>query len=262
MLVALDIDSTLATATGQVPAANAAAVRRVRALGVRFVLATGRSPRSAARFARELGLATPLICLWGAWVGYPGARRALRLAPIPEPAATAVLAATRGLPSIAVTDDDWFAHAPDGVDLALGPLGTARPVPDLGQAVAASGRPLLLVSVVGPAAAEAARSGVDTRGLSLLRWSHWVGTPRERTNFLAAGADKSLALAWLAAIWRVPAESVLACGDDPVDRGMLGWAGHSLAMAWADADLRRLARRVGSDRADAVAVELDRLWPA
>ena len=66
-LAAVDIDDTLVGHDGAISEANAAAVRRLVALGIRVLLASGRSHANMLPFHRQLGLpAGPIISAQGA----------------------------------------------------------------------------------------------------------------------------------------------------------------------------------------------------
>ena len=55
-LLISDIDGTLVNTNKEVPQRNIDAIRRYQELGGRFTIATGRSPLSAVRIARKVGV--------------------------------------------------------------------------------------------------------------------------------------------------------------------------------------------------------------
>ncbi len=65
-LLISDIDGTLVNTKKEIPPRNIEAIARFRALGGRFTIATGRSPISAARIARKVGVNCPLVTNNGA----------------------------------------------------------------------------------------------------------------------------------------------------------------------------------------------------
>jgi hydroxymethylpyrimidine pyrophosphatase-like HAD family hydrolase len=65
-LVASDVDGTLLDPTDQISARTRAAVHRVLAAGVPFVLVTGRPPRWIPPVVEQLGHAGPVVCANGA----------------------------------------------------------------------------------------------------------------------------------------------------------------------------------------------------
>lgn len=60
-LLISDIDGTLVNTNKEVPQRNIDAIRRYQELGGRFTIATGRSPLSAVRIARKVGVNCPLV---------------------------------------------------------------------------------------------------------------------------------------------------------------------------------------------------------
>lgn len=77
---------------------------------------------------------------------------------------------------------------------------------------------------------------------------------------MAAGVNKAWGLARLCRHLQIPAGQVLAFGDALNDLEMLSWAGHSVAMSDAPAELRAAAQEVtGSNAEDGVAAVLERL---
>jgi Cof subfamily protein (haloacid dehalogenase superfamily) len=76
----------------------------------------------------------------------------------------------------------------------------------------------------------------------------------------APAAQKSLALAWLCKELGIESSEVIAFGDMPNDLSMLRWAGHSVAMANAQPEVRAATTEVAlSNDEDGVAVVLERL---
>src|SRR5215218_9967428 len=67
-LVALDLDGTLLTSMGELPALGAALLAEAAAKGLHVILATTRHYASTLRVYKALGLDSPLICGNGAQV--------------------------------------------------------------------------------------------------------------------------------------------------------------------------------------------------
>ena len=64
-LVALDLDQTVFGMDLVVRPRVQAVISQVGKLGTTFTIATGRDPKLATRFARELGVTAPIICAQG-----------------------------------------------------------------------------------------------------------------------------------------------------------------------------------------------------
>ncbi len=67
-LLVLDVDGTVTNSRHEVTAATCEAVARIRAAGIRVVLATGRRYRDTLPVAARLGISGPLITASGALV--------------------------------------------------------------------------------------------------------------------------------------------------------------------------------------------------
>jgi hydroxymethylpyrimidine pyrophosphatase-like HAD family hydrolase len=79
----------------------------------------------------------------------------------------------------------------------------------------------------------------------------------------AAGVTKAYALDWVCRRLGIPAGAVMAFGDMPNDLPMLAWAGHAVAVANAQPEVRREADEVtASNLDDGVALVLERLVDA
>ena len=67
-LLVLDVDGTVTNSRHEVTTATCEAVERIRAAGIRVVLATGRRYRDTLPVAARLGISGPLITASGALV--------------------------------------------------------------------------------------------------------------------------------------------------------------------------------------------------
>jgi Cof subfamily protein (haloacid dehalogenase superfamily) len=76
----------------------------------------------------------------------------------------------------------------------------------------------------------------------------------------AAGVSKGAVLAVLAAEWGIDAAETVAFGDMPNDLEMLQWAGMSVAMANAHADVAAVAREIGPHHADDGVAQVLERW--
>lgn len=233
-LIALDIDGTLVGHALTISPRVKAAVARAQAQGVHVTLATGRGANPTMTFAAPLQLSAPLICLQGAQIYDPIARRSLhedRLAPEIVPW-IAEHAARRG----------WHLHfetprmvymqdgiKPPEVLQALFRVTAMTPVEsfvtDMPEVPSK-----FLISVHDPAERDSVMS--ELRALHaasalplMLMNSHPVlieGVP--------PGVNKAAGLSWLTNYLGLTAAEVLAIGDNDNDIPMLEWAGTSVAM--------------------------------
>lgn len=232
-LAAIDIDDTLIGPDGRIGRDNAAAVAALLERGIRVVLASGRSHANMLRFHRELQLGGgPLISAQGAVVreAESGELWFQRAAP-----AGAVVGVTRegfrrGFSVL------HYRH--DGIHLQTRSRWTEHDqsrndepqvlIPDL---LADGGEGVFKVIWLGEPA-DTARAQSEAARAYAGRLSVTETDPGY-LEFSAAGIDKSVALAEVAARLDVAPEQVAAFGDGNNDAAMLAWAGLGIAMSHA-----------------------------
>lgn len=259
-LVALDIDGTLVGEDLILRDRTREAVRALveRRIGVSLV--TGRMATSAMRFARELGIAGPLIAYQGALVREAPARddrvgRLLRHRPLAAAAARDAIAWTRSigldphlnhLERFVIRADD-----PRAEDYSSFLGGRAELVADLAGWVR---RPVSKVIAV-------ADADIDPMVLAAAR--HRFAGRAEVTishprflEFLAPGVTKGAAVGWLARRAGVPLANVLAIGDQFNDLEMISLVGHGAAMPDAPEAVRAAGRYVAPPLAEQGAAQL------
>jgi Cof subfamily protein (haloacid dehalogenase superfamily) len=108
--VACDLDRTLVPKDGRLRPATLAAVARLRAAGIPFLIVTGRMYRSVLPYVRELGLDEPVVCYQGGAVVDPRTGEFLLHEPIPLALAREAIAAVeeRGFRLNCYVDDDLY----------------------------------------------------------------------------------------------------------------------------------------------------------
>ena len=263
-LVATDVDGTLLDRADRVTARAAAAVARLVASGVPFVLVTGRPPRWVPPVVRQLPVAGLTVCANGA-VLY-------------DAATDRVLATRTVAPDALVTLADAVGSVLPGAGLAVERVGRTAEDSAVAQFVAEPGyvhawpnpdhtpgeRPELLgrpaikmlarVPELSSDAMVAALAPV-VGALADVTFSH----PRGLVELSPAGVTKATGLAEVAAQLGVAPADVVAFGDMPNDLPMLRWAGHGVAMGNAHPALLEAADEVTASNADdGLAVVLDR----
>jgi len=85
-LLAVDLDGTLIGPDLQILLRDREAITRAREAGVRFTIATGRGFPVAQKYARDLGLATHVICYQGGLIKDPNSGDVLYEATLPPDA--------------------------------------------------------------------------------------------------------------------------------------------------------------------------------
>ena len=235
-LIASDVDGTLLDPTDGISARTRAAVHRVVAAGVPFVLVTGRPPRWIPPIVEQLGHAGLAVCANGA-VHYDAAtdrvHYTVTLDPVQLRDAADVVATALPDAKLAVELPTESALQ-NGVDQFLAEPGYTHPWPGADSETAPRdlilGRPAIKLLVRQEAASSEVMAAAvrDLLGSALdVTYSTGYGL----IELSAPGVTKGTGLARLAGELGISAADVLAIGDMPNDLPMLQWAGHGVAMA-------------------------------
>jgi hypothetical protein len=258
-LVALDVDGTLVDSRGRVSDRLKRALLQLAERGVRAVLCTGRRWRTAWEVLQEIEHAHVVaVSCAGALIKDGSNQRTLHTTAMPRAAARRVAAAMRaeGLVPFVLMDVPL-----EGRELLISEADHERAsaLPYIranaefveyyeGEFPRLSEEPIEVytmddVSRVRPVerALQDRLSGIGTATAMLqarygpTQWALEVHDP---------AATKWNGLCWLLERWRIPAEQVVAVGDDVNDIPMLRAAGLSFAMANAVPEAKAAARRL------------------
>jgi hydroxymethylpyrimidine pyrophosphatase-like HAD family hydrolase len=263
-LVASDVDGTLLDPTDEISARTRAAVHRVLAAGIPFVLVTGRPPRWIPPITEQLGYAGLAVCANGA-VHYDAATDrvsySVTLDPVQLRNAAEVVATALPGAKLAVELPTGSA-AVNGADQFLAEPGYTHPWPGADSETAARdlilGRPAIKLLVRQADASSEVMAGAvgELLGAALdITYSTGYGL----IELSAPGVTKGTGLARLAGELGIASADVLAIGDMPNDLPMLRWAGHGVAMANAHPAVLDAADEVtASNSEDGLALVLER----
>ena len=233
-LVASDLDGTLLRTDQTVSDRTRVALARVEDAGSLFVMVTGRPPRWMASVAQAAGHRGLAVCANGALVYDLHTERVVQDFRIDGATALQLVQSLRArVPDIA------FA-----VEKGLDGFGREQayvPRWDNGEVLVAP-----VEELVEPGVVKLLARVEGTRSDDLLaRAREVVGELAECTHssgdglveISASGVSKASGLAVLADEWGVAAQDVIAFGDMPNDLPMLAWAGRSVGMGNAHADV-------------------------
>ena len=260
-LVASDLDGTLLRSDHQVSERTLAALARLRADGIPFVLVTGRPIRWLAPVLEQTGPVGPIVCANGAIVVDEAAGIVLAEWLIPAGVLAEVTATIRahhpGL-VFAVERESGMLHEeryPVRWDVAI----DGKRVASYDDLVAEDAAKLLIRVVDEDADQTYEQVTALLDGAVTATHSGFAGL----IEVTAAGVTKATGLAWLAQRYGVEPSRVLAFGDMPNDAPMLRWAGRGVVVAGAHPDAFDAADTVtlGND-ADGVAAYLEELLDA
>jgi hydroxymethylpyrimidine pyrophosphatase-like HAD family hydrolase len=267
-LVASDVDGTLLDPTDQVSERTRAAVHRVLAAGVPFVLVTGRPPRWIPPVVEQLGHAGPTVCANGA-VLYDAATDQVSytaaLDPVQLRDAAALVATVLPGAKLAVELPTGSA-AVNGADQFLAEPGYTHPWPGADSVdaprAAVLGRPAIKLLVRQPDASSDVMAAVVEELLGAQsgnRLDITYSTGYGLIEISAPGVTKGTGLARLAGELGIAPTEVLALGDMPNDLSMLRWAGYGVAMANAHPTVLESADEITARNSeDGLALVLER----
>ncbi len=245
-LLALDLDGTLLNGKLEISPRDRSAVLGARAAGVTIVLASGRMFRSSLPYARELGITAPIIAYQGAVVRDPTTRQILFCQELSLPVARDVItwAEARGYHVNSYADDEVYTERTSAeADLYQHISGVPyHVVGPLSRFLQSDTTKLVLVFL-----------DPDVIPEVLRQLQAYVGeratVTRSHENFVevvSPGVDKAKALAFVADHLGVPAEQVIAIGDNLNDVSMVRYAGLGVAMRHSPAALLEVAKYVAT----------------
>ena len=257
-LVATDLDGTLLRSDGTIDARTREAIARVEAEGIPVVLCTARPSRWMRPLARATGHRGIAVCSNGSVIWDLHTDTVVATFPFAVEAAREVVARLRA----ALPDATWalerhgvFCREPRYVPHWPVPDDTIVEEIDVLLAVAPLQMMVRHPWLTGDELLARARELLSD--LAELSHSSHADTLLE---IGAAGVSKASGLAMLCARRGIDRADVLAFGDMPNDLAMLEWAGRSVAVANAHAEVIEIADEVtASNDAGGVAQVLERL---
>jgi Cof subfamily protein (haloacid dehalogenase superfamily) len=260
-LVASDLDGTLLDSGGLVTDRTVAALDRLDAAGIPFVMVTGRPIRWLRPVVELTGPRGPVVCSNGAVVYDPAEDRVLRRQPISVELLAEVAERLRAeYPKVlfAAESERGMLHEHRyPARFLAGDRGVRA-----GELAEVLAEPAvkLLARVDGHTLDDLTGAmGDSLRGLVEVTRSSADGL----VEISASGVTKATGLAWVAESYGVAPEDILAFGDMPNDLPMFALVGRSVAMANAEPAVRAAASDVtGGNDADGVAEYLDTVLDA
>ncbi len=260
-LCAIDLDDTLLGPDHAVSARNAAAVRAAVAKGVIVVIASGRMHESTLRYARQMGLETPIISYNGAMVKNPHTGEVWLHDRISGEVAVQVLdyARDHGLQLNYYLNDHFYSAAYTSW-VKLYHERTQAPIeilPEMYDTLRGTEPTKMII--------------IDTKEKtdSLLtpfreRFGDGLYVTKSNDEYLEMmppQANKGVALALVAAKFGIPASETVAFGDSYNDIPMLTWAGLGIAVGNAKPETKAAAQQtVGTNAADGVGIALEQIF--
>jgi Cof subfamily protein (haloacid dehalogenase superfamily) len=246
-LIVTDVDGTLLNSEGLITQETICALQEAMAAGVQVVLASARMRVGMAHFAEQVGTHAPMICCDGAQIYRTPAGPVWQQYTLPQTIAEEIVAIGDhyGWELITTAGDATYYLQRDGK-----PLGEYAP----GRVVVPSNRaalyhaPVSRIVVYEPAAMDYIyehcwkyKEQIRTHLFA------WPGEPPHSLAIFPVEADKGQAVRFLMQHLNIPAEQVLAIGDNQNDSVMLAAAGVSVAMGNATDELKEQADHIAPD---------------
>ncbi|MDP4026730.1 Cof-type HAD-IIB family hydrolase [Methylobacterium sp. NEAU 140] len=242
-LVISDVDGTLVTPDKRLTPATVAAVRRLRAAGIGFSIASARPPVGLRDLVATLDLDLPLGAFNGASVVRPDLT-AIEAQVIPAATAREAMErlAAEGLDVWVFARGAWWLRDPNGAytDLERRTIGVEpRVTADLADLADDAAK---IVGVSADHAHLAACEGTVAEALAGRATVH-----RSQAYYLDVtppNLDKGRFVTWMSAHLGIPPERIATFGDAGNDRAMFARSGLSVAMGNAEAAVKAAARAV------------------
>lgn len=263
----LDMDGTLLDDTGRVPDATARELSRIAKVGVRIMLATGRSALGVRDVALSLGLTVPAIVYNGAGVYDPIEDRMLTCATVPQATVAHLLRSADQMDALAVVSrvDAQYTRGPRTAEERL-VLRDYRNLRSVAQSEVPT-RDVLRVTLLSElhndsegllAEVRHELDGLDARAhlthFRLNQLAHFRDSHMQVVDVQPPCKGKAEALDLLLDRHSIAATRVVAVGDADNDLEMLRAAGLGVAMGNATAAAIEAAdRQIGPNTGPALA---------
>lgn len=257
-LVISDVDGTLVTGDKRLTEATVTAVRRLRAAGIGFSIASARPPIGLRNLVAELQLDLPMGAFNGASVVRPDLST-IEERTIPEAAARSALdrLLAEGLDVWVFAERAWWLRDPEGpyTDLERRTIDAEpRVVADLSPLMGSAAKIVGVSRDHAHLAACEARIGAALAGQATIHRSQ-----KYYLDVTPPHLDKGRFVTWMSAHLAIPPERIATFGDAGNDRPMFAHSGFSVAMGNAEAAVKAAARAVtDSNDADGFAHAVER----
>ena len=260
-MCAIDLDDTLLGPDHKLSARNAAAIRAVQARGVTVLIASGRMFAATLPTARELELDTPIICYNGAMVKHPRTGETWMERSIPAEIAGQLMDYCKDNHlQLNFYWQDILYSAEYTSWLELYHKRTSAPVEIKADFYTAMKgiAPTKLIIVNDPVVIDRLLPQMRDRFEGRLTVTK---SNVEYLELLPLGADKGVALAYVAKRYGVLPAETIAFGDSWNDLPMLEWAGLGIAVGNAKPEVIAAAdRTVLASAEDGVGIALTEIF--
>lgn len=245
-LIALDLDGTLLTDDKTISPKTKEILTKARQAGHIVMIATGRPYRSSEMYYRELALDTPIVNFNGAFMHHPlNPGFGLYHEPLDVNVAKEIVNACRSFQFhniIAEVMDDVYIHYHD--EKLLDIFGLGNPKITTGDLAAfLKDSPTSLLIHTEEEQLTKIRDHLSEIHTEMIEQRSWAA-PWHVIEIIKSGLNKAVGLQKAADYYGIPADRVIAFGDEDNDLEMIEYAGHGIAMGNAIDQLKAIANDV------------------
>ncbi|MCE7794907.1 Cof-type HAD-IIB family hydrolase [Salipaludibacillus sp. CUR1] len=243
-LIAVDLDGTLLSDKKTISKQNRSALFRLRELGHKVVIATGRPYRASKDYYQQLALDSPMVNFNGAFVHHPQNPHSFktRHTPLDKKVAETIIETCEALRvkniMVEVKDDYYLRYLNKGFAEAF----------TLNQSPAAYGHLNKVVNkeptsiLIHPDDQQHSdlKNLLSEAHAEVIEQRSW-GAPWNIIEIVKSGLNKAVGLKEIASHFDIPKERIIAFGDEDNDLEMLEFAGCGVAMGNGIDELKNVA---------------------
>jgi 5-amino-6-(5-phospho-D-ribitylamino)uracil phosphatase len=261
-LIALDLDGTLLKDDKTISEKNKLVLKRAREEGHQVMIATGRPYRSSEMYYHELKLDTPIVNFNGAFIHHPLDQGwGVHHSPLSIDVAKEIVEALNSYKFhniIAEVIDDVYLHYHDEKLLEIFSFGKPQiTTGDLRKFLKQSPTSMLIHTEEDQL--QTIRNHLSEVHAEVIDHRSWA-TPWHVIEIVKSGLNKAVGLKKAADYFNIPANRVIAFGDEDNDLDMLEYAGHGIAMGNGIDAVKNIANEVTlSNEEDGIGVYLNDL---
>ncbi|MED4206111.1 Cof-type HAD-IIB family hydrolase [Neobacillus mesonae] len=261
-LIALDLDGTLLKDDKTISLKTKDVIKKAKEEGHVVMIATGRPYRSSEMYYRELELDTPIVNFNGAFTHHPlNSNWGFYHQPLDVKVAKNIVEACRSFQFhniIAEVMDDVYFHYHDQKLLDIFGFGNPKiTTGDLKSFLHDSPTSLLIHTEEDQL--QKIREHLSEVHAEVIEQRSWAA-PWHVIEIIKAGLNKAVGLKKAADYYGIPAERVIAFGDEDNDLEMIDYAGHGIAMGNAIDQLKNIANDITlTNEEDGVAAYIEDL---
>jgi Cof subfamily protein (haloacid dehalogenase superfamily) len=245
-LIALDLDGTLLKDDKTISEKTKKVLRKAREEGHVVMIATGRPFRSSEPYYHELGLDTPIVNFNGAFMHHPlDSSWGFYHDPLDVKVAKEIVEACRSFQFyniIAEVIDDVYFHYHDEKLLDIFSMGNPNVTTgDLRNYLKDSPTSLLIHTEEDEL--KNIRKHLSEVHAEVIDHRSWAA-PWHVVEIIKSGISKAVGLKKASEYFNIPAERIIAFGDEDNDLEMLDYAGRGIAMGNAIDKVKTIANEV------------------